>query len=127
MIDNDCAAILSVCPTIAPTAPIFHYFFCHREDNSHPLLVSDRGLLFRFTDYRLLAGYNVGFGTSAAFKMPFCESDQTLLFHNRNFVFTTCFAILLAIFLNGRLPLNTIFPVRYFFLRWCRWSSSHRF
>jgi multiple sugar transport system permease protein len=77
-------------------------------------------LFLSFTDYRLLAaGYNfVGFenfvqlSRDSAFTKAI---SNTFIFTIGTLPFTTCFAILLAIFLNGRLPLKTFFQSVYFF------------
>jgi multiple sugar transport system permease protein len=77
-------------------------------------------LFLSFTDYRLLAGsYSfVGFDNfvqllqDAAFTKAIAN---TFVFTIGTLPFTTGFAILLAIFLNGRLPLKTFFQSVYFF------------
>jgi multiple sugar transport system permease protein len=77
-------------------------------------------LLLSFTDYRLLSGsYSfVGFDNFAQLfrDAAFTKAiGNTLVFTICTLPFTTCFAILLAVFLNGRLPLKTFFQSVYFF------------
>jgi len=77
-------------------------------------------LFLSFTDYRLLSGsYNfVGFDNFAQLfrDAAFTKAiSNTFIFTIGTLPFTTCFAILLAIFLNGRLPLKTFFQSVYFF------------
>ena len=77
-------------------------------------------LFLSFTDYRLLgSGYNfVGVDNFIALfrDATFVKSViNTLIFTVGTLPFTTCFAIVLAIFLNGRLPLKTFFQSVYFF------------
>jgi multiple sugar transport system permease protein len=82
-----------------------------------PILAS---LFLSFTDYRLLgSGYNfVGFEN---FIQLFRDATflkaiaNTFIFTIGTLPFTTVCAILLAIFLNGRLPLRTFFQSVFFF------------
>jgi len=77
-------------------------------------------LFLSFTDYRLLgSSYSfVGFHNFAQLfqDTAFMKAiGNTFVFTVGTLPFTTCFAILLAIFLNGRLPLKTLFQSVYFF------------
>lgn len=82
-----------------------------------PILAS---LFLGFTDYRLLgSSYNfVGFENFAQLfrDETFVRSIvNTIVFTVGTLPFTTAFAVMLAIFLNGRLPLKTFFQSVYFF------------
>jgi multiple sugar transport system permease protein len=77
-------------------------------------------LFLSFTDYRLLgSSYNfVGFENfSQLFRdATFTKAiGNTFIFTVGTLPFTTCFAILLAVFLNSRLPFKTFFQSVYFF------------
>lgn len=77
-------------------------------------------LVLGFTDLRLLSpDYRfVGLDNFVALlsDSAFVRSiTNTVVFTVGTLPFTTCFALLLAVFLNGRLPLRTLFQSIYFF------------
>jgi multiple sugar transport system permease protein len=77
-------------------------------------------LFLSFTDYRLL-GSSYNFVGSENFSQLFRDATftkaigNTFIFTVGTLPFTTCFAILLAVFLNSRLPFKTFFQSVYFF------------